>query len=652
MLAFAKETMQPIRNIAILAHVDAGKTTLSERILFTAGEVRLPGNVEDGLATMDYLPEERERGITIESGVAHFEWRGIWFNFIDTPGHVDFGAEVDMALSAVDGAVLVVSAVDGVETQTLSAWKKLREKGIRTLIFINKLDSSSASLDDTLIAIEEHLGVRPVLLSCPEFSSDSNERGILAEWDVVSGMRLVLQNGKEEPQKIAASDFAQKALRKMFVEAAEAASEYDDEILELAMEGKAVPPKMLVRGLECLCANDKYVLCYAGSAKQNFGVRSLMAGLSFFLHSPPAFGKKRLGEVVRLRHFTDLGKIALFRCMANVRAGKIPEGLEFFRLKAAQLFPVQELFAGDIYALRSPKRLSLGMRLSLSGEPMDLENRAGQENYHSLLQTRLECLRSEDFTLVESSLELLVRMDPSIRIVPRPDVGCWLLYTVGEVQLEVILERLKREFGCDVRAGNPDVLWQERLNDSLSPVENSFCAGPFSVKLSLAAKRLPETSTEVSLAGSALKGLSPDVLAGLRSAISECASIGVLGKGALVGVEFLIDDFSAVENTPVPMIKKACADAVEKLVRPADICLYEPYMELSLECPAEYAGLLGGDILSREGKIVSVGGNGVMHTFTAELPLRKLFGYATAVRSGCKGRAEYSMRLLEYRRAK
>lgn len=644
--------MQPIRNIAILAHVDAGKTTLSERILFTAGEVRLPGNVEDGLATMDYLPEERKRGITIESGVAHFEWRGIWFNFIDTPGHVDFGAEVDMALSAVDGVVLVISAIDGVETQTLSAWKKLREKGIRTLIFINKLDSSSASLDDTLIAIEEHLGVRPVLLSCPEFSSDSNERGILAEWDVVSGMRLVLQNGKEEPQKIAASDFAQKALRKMFVEAAEAASEYDDEILELAMEGKAVPPKMLVRGLECLCANDKYVLCYAGSAKQNFGVRSLMAGLSFFLHSPPAFGKKRLGEVVRLRHFTDLGEIALFRCMANVRAGKIPEGLEFFRLKAAQLFPVQELFAGDIYALRSPKRLSLGMRLSLSGEPMDLENRAGQENYHSLLQTRLECLRSEDFTLVESSLELLVRMDPSIRIVPRPDVGCWLLYTVGEVQLEVILERLKREFGCDVRAGNPDVLWQERLNDSLSPVENSFCAGPFSVKLSLAAKRLPETSTEVSLAGSALKGLSPDVLAGLRSAISECASIGVLGKGALVGVEFLIDDFSAVENTPVPMIKKACADAVEKLVRPADICLYEPYMELSLECPAEYAGLLGGDILSREGKIVSVGGNGVMHTFTAELPLRKLFGYATAVRSGCKGRAEYSMRLLEYRRAK
>ena len=437
----------------------------------------------------------------------------------------------------------------------------------------------------------------------------------------------------------------------MFAEAAEAASEYDDEILELAMEGKAVPPKMLVRGLERLCANDKYVLCYAGSAKQNFGVRSLMAGLSFFLQSPPAFGKKRLGEVVRLRHFTDLGEIALFRCMANGRAGKIPEGLEFFRLKAAQLFPVQELFAGDIYALRSPKRLSLGMRLSLSGEPMDLENRAGQENYHSLLQTRLECLRSEDFTLVESSLELLARMDPSIRIVPRPDVGCWLLYTVGEVQLEVILERLKREFGCEVRAGVPEVLWQERLLRTLDPVENSFQAGPFKVSLELSAAPLPVSEKDIRLSGNSLENLPREILAGIRAALLGSAQVGVLGKGSLVGVEFNIRRFEFEKNTPIHMIKKACSDAVVKLIRPASVVLYEPFMALSLECPAEYAGMLSGDILAREGKIVQVGGDGVLHSFVAEVPLRKLFGYATAVRSGCKGRAQYTIRFLEYRKS-
>ncbi|MBS7390771.1 MAG: GTP-binding protein, partial [Fibrobacter sp.] len=193
--------MQPIRNIAILAHVDAGKTTLSERILFTAGEVRRPGDVEDGLATMDYLPEERERGITIEAGVAHFEWRNIWFNFIDTPGHVDFGAEVDMALSSVEGAILIVSAADGVETQTLSAWKKLRKKGIRTLVYINKLDNPDFSLDETLIAIEEHLGARPVLLSIPEYAQINGSTKIASELDVISGTRLIQSEGKEEAKK-------------------------------------------------------------------------------------------------------------------------------------------------------------------------------------------------------------------------------------------------------------------------------------------------------------------------------------------------------------------------------------------------------------------------------------------------------------------
>lgn len=641
--------MQPIRNIAILAHVDAGKTTLSERILFTAGEVRLPGNVEDGLATMDYLPEERKRGITIESGVAHFEWRGIWFNFIDTPGHVDFGAEVDMALSAVEGAILVVSAVDGVETQTLSAWKKLRENGVRTIVFINKLDNSASSLNETLIAIEEYLGARPVLLSIPEFEKVHGERKVRSELDVVSGMRLVLSDDREEP--VAFEDDATKEQWKSaYAEAVEAASEFDDEVLSLALEGKSVPPKTLMRGLKALAASDKYVLCYAGSAKENFGVRSLMTGLSFFLPDSPKFEKRLLGEVIRLRHFQGSGEISLFRSMANLEKAKWPEGLEFFRLKASTLDPVPRILAGDIYALRSPRELSLGDRVSLGGEV--LERSESVKRYDSLLQTHVECVHPEDYAAVEKNLKLLCRMDPSIRVTPHPEAGFWVLHTVGEVQLEVILERIKREFGCDVRSGNPDVLWQERLKGSLSPVENSFQAGPYSVKLSLSAQRLPEDSTEVSLAGCALENLSSDVFAGLRSAVLESAAVGILGKGSLVGVEFSLESFSATENAPVPMIKKACSDAVAKLVRSADVCLYEPYMELSLECPAEYAGLLGGDVLAREGKIVSVGGNGVLHSLVAELPLRKLFGYATAVRSGCKGRAEYSLRFLEYRKAK
>lgn len=641
--------MQSIRNIAILAHVDAGKTTLSERILFTAGEVRRPGDVEDGLATMDYLPEERERGITIEAGVAHFEWRNIWFNFIDTPGHVDFGAEVDMALSSVEGAILIVSAADGVETQTLSAWKKLRKKGIRTLIFINKLDNPDFSLDETLIAIEEHLGARPLLLSVPEYTQINGSGRIVSELDVISGTRLVQVDGKEEAEKLSAADPAIAKLQSAYAEAVEAASEFDDEILSYAVEGEKVPPKMLIRGLAELSSSDKYVLCYAGSAKENFGVRSLMTGLSFFLPPPPKFPANCLGEVVRLRHFSDMDEIALFRSMANVPSEKFPDGFEFFRLKASSLDPVQKIVSGDIYALRSPKPLSLGTRLSLKGNVLKNSGTSPDE-YDPLLQTHVECVRAEDYVSVEKSLQLLCRMDPSVRITPHPEAGFWVLHTVGEVQLEVVIERLKREFGCDVRAGSPEVMWQERLGEKLGPVENSFQAGPFKVELSLSVSPLPESEKDVRLAGDFLEEAPREILAGIRSALLESAEVGFSGKGPLVGVEFEVGHFDCEGSVPIPMIKKACSDAVIKLIHASDVVLYEPYMELSLECPAEHAGMLSGDIQSRGGKIVEVGGDGVMHSFKAELPLRNLFGYATAVRSGCKGRAQYSIRLLGYRK--
>ncbi len=637
--------MQPICNIAILAHVDAGKTTLSERILFNAGEVRRPGNVEDGLATMDYLPEERERGITIESGVAHFEWRGIWFNFIDTPGHVDFGAEVDMALSAVDGAILVVSAADGIETQTLSAWRKLCEKGIRTLIFINKLDNPDFSLDNVLIDVEEHLGARPVLLSIPEYAPGKT---VCSELDVVSGVRLCHEDGKEEPRKLSAGDGARMILEGAYAEAVEAASEFDDEILSLAMDGNPVSPKLLIRGLSLLAASGKYVLCYAGSAKENFGVRSLMTGLSFFLPTAKPASGNFLGKVLRLRHFPHSGEMAIFLSAANLSATEIPGGLKFFRMKASSLVPVESICAGDIYAVRSERELSLGECVAFDGSTFE-GSRFDGKLYDPLLQTHVECVRAEDYPVVEKCLRLLARMDPSVKVSPKPEAGAWILHTVGEVQLEVVLERLHREFGLELRAGNPDVEWRERLSKSLSPVGNSFQAGPFRVALTLSAKPLPVEDRRVVLRGRSLDLFPGEILEGIRSALSEWAQVGVLGKGELVGVEFDVESFDFAEGTPVPMIKKACSDAAKKLILPSDVVLFEPYVEIFLECPAEYAGLLTGDILSRGGKITEVGGNGSEHSFRAELPFRKLFGYATAVRSGCKGRAQYSMKIIGYR---
>lgn len=659
--------LQPIRNIAILAHVDAGKTTLSERILFEAGEVRRPGKVEEGLATMDYLPEEKDRGITIESGVAHFEWKNTWFNFIDTPGHVDFGAEVDTALTAVEGAVLVVSAASGVETQTVAAFRKLREAGVRTILFVNKLDNPDYSLDETLINIEEVLGVRPVLMTLPEYGG-GKMTGVL---DVLSRSRLVHSASGEEvvddswPQAGEVSGSTAK-LDKHYAEAVEFASNFDDEVLGLALEGKAVPPKMLLRALKDLAKSADYALCYAGSAMDGFGVRSLVTALSFFLPDAPEFAEGELGQVIRLRHFKGVGEISLFRSHADMERKEWPAGFEFSRLKANLLQPVDEIRSGDIYAMRSPFETELGqiiysdgsvtLRLSPdaggdgAADPADATRPSIRDRYQPLLQTRIECLGSEDYLHVEKSLNTLSRMDPSFR-VQKDDGGFWYLHTVGEVQLDVLLARLKREFGCEVRAGAPEVRWQERLCHAVGPVENTFQLGPHKISIKLSATPLEGDAHDIRLSAEFLEAAPREILAGVRSALLESTEVGVLGKGALVGVRFEVHEFTWTEGALPPMIKKACADAVVKLIKPADVQLYEPIMELSLECPVNFAGLVTGDIQSRDGKVKEIGGDGRTHFLKADVPLRNIFGYATGVRSISKGTALYSMKLLGYRPA-
>lgn len=657
--------LQPIRNIAILAHVDAGKTTLSERILFAAGEVRRPGKVEEGLATMDYLPEEKDRGITIESGVAHFEWKNTWFNFIDTPGHVDFGAEVDTALTAVEGAVLVVSAASGVETQTVAAFRKLREAGVRTILFVNKLDNPDYSLDETLINIEEVLGVRPVLMTLPEYGS-GKMTGVL---DVLSRSRLVHSASGEEvvddswPQAGEVSGSTAK-LDKHYAEAVEFASNFDDEVLGLALEGKAVPPKMLLRALRELAKSDDYALCYAGSAMDGFGVRSLVTALSFFLPDAPEFAEGELGQVIRLRHFKGVGEISLFRSHADMERKEWPAGFEFSRLKANLLQPVDEIRSGDIYAVRTPFETELGQIIYRDGsvagrssldadgaaDPADAARPSIRDRYQPLLQTRIECLGSEDYLHVEKSLNTLSRMDPSFR-VQKDDGGFWYLHTVGEVQLDVLLARLKREFGCEVRAGAPEVRWQERLCHAVGPVENTFQLGPHKISIKLSATPLEGDAHDIRLSAEFLETAPREILAGVRSALLESTEVGVLGKGALVGVRFEVHEFTWTEGALPPMIKKACADAVVKLIKPADVQLYEPIMELSLECPVNFAGLVTGDIQSRDGKVKEIGGDGRTHFLKADVPLRNIFGYATGVRSISKGTALYSMKLLGYRPA-
>jgi elongation factor G len=370
--------------------------------------------------------------------------------------------------------------------------------------------------------------------------------------------------------------------------------------------------------------------------------------------------------VIRLRYFKGVGEISIFRSHTDLERKAWPAGFEFSRLKANLLVPVDEIRSGDIYAMRTPFETELGEVIYVNSEfgvrnsesvrnqddvpqASNPEPRTSlRDKYQPLLQTRVECLGSEDFLHVDKSLNMLGRMDPSFR-VQKDDGGFWYLHTVGEVQLDVLLSRLKREFGCEVKAGSPEVRWQERLCREVGPVENSFQLGPHKISIKLSATPLEGDAHDIRLSAEFLETAPREILAGVRSALLESAEVGILGKGALIGVRFEVHEFTWTEGALPPMIKKACADAVTKLIKPADVELYEPIMELSLECPVNFAGLVTGDIQSRDGKVKEISGDGKTHFLKAEVPLRKIFGYATGVRSISKGTALYSMKLLGYR---
>ena len=356
-----------------------------------------------------------------------------------------------------------------------------------------------------------------------------------------------------------------------------------------------------------------------------------------------------------MRHFKGVGEISLFRSHTDMERKAWPAGFEFSRLKANLLQPVDEIRSGDIYAMRTPFETELGQVIYLDERQKTKDEReegkdSVRDKYQPLLQTRVECIGSEDYAHVEKSLATLSRMDPSFR-VQKDDGGFWYLHTVGEVQLEVLLARLKREFGCEVKAGSPEVRWQERLCRNVGPVENTFQLGPHKISIKLSASPLDGDAHDIRLSAEFLETAPREILAGVRSALLESTEVGILGKGSLVGVRFEVHEFTWTEGALPPMIKKACADAVTKLIKPADVELYEPVMELSLECPVNFAGLVTGDIQARDGKVKEIGGDGKTHFLKADIPLRKIFGYATCVRSISKGTALYSMKLLGYRPA-
>jgi len=634
--------MKPkIRNIAILAHVDAGKTTVSERILFTAREISSLGNVDEGLATMDYLPDEKEKGITIETGVNSFNWKEAKFNFLDTPGHVDFGAEVDQALNAADAGVLVISGSRGIETQTRAAWEKLREHQVPTMVFINKLDLGEEFLDTVLLDLEEEFERRVLLMNLPV-----HEDGKLkASGDVLMNTALFRDNAGRETKICELTPEVAKQRDRLWKELCEAASEVDDGILETLVAGGEPSVEQVARALKTGFNKDLWLICYAGSALDSIGVRQLMTGLSLFSEVQPVdHQENEIGKIIQYRYHRGAGGLYMFKSYGDLASEHWPQGWKFQEIHAEELHPTELLVENGIYALQED------VTSLVPGDVIDGSGKVSRNLWHgrytSLMQTRLEASTEEDMGRIHDALALLDRSDPSLLVEYKAEEGCWIVSTVGEVQLDVLVSRLTREFHCGVHAGEPRVEYQERLEIAPGLLQEAYQMPTGKVELEL----VPEVEQHGEYELSWECNCPEDTKAMIHSAVDEFRSIGLHGKGELTHLKIRVIRAEAQGHPPPGAWRHVVQSIFQRQIPRENVGIWEPLMELEVSAPEEFCGKIIADMEKRGGKITLLDSDGKKSKIFCEIPLQEVFGYSKIVRSISKGTASNALRYKRHRR--
>ena len=614
------------RNIAILAHVNAGKTTVSERLLYFSAAIPGTGEVEEGLATMDYLEEERKRGITIEAGIASYTWKDVRVTFVDTPGHVDFGAEVDFALRAVEGAILVVSGVSGVESQTLAAWEKIRRNGNAPLIFINKADVPGADCARALEQIRVLFKTVPVVLNFPVYKNGEID-GVI---DVVN--ELALFRSVENPRRLVKGEIPE-ACHEEYIRHRTAlidfASRHNDAVLRGWMDGVAVSAADLLAGVRAGAAAGAGVPVCMGSALRNAGMRQLLNAVNQMLPPPaiPEDADKSVGFVIKARWYSGIGKIYLAKIFSE-KAARALKGVRFHRVFAETLEEIPDPGAGDIVAVQTERALVAGMSLGRG-----VTHEAG--GYRPLLQARLELAHAEDFERVNGLLRTLADADPSIQVEIDPATGGWVVRTVGELQLDVFCRRLKTEHECNIRTGTPVVHHLERLRSPMRALTGTAQAFGSEATVTFDANLNPNQDENHIHFPADLSGLEEEIL---RDCFRSFCSQGVHGRGEVAGLDINLTKIEGkVRPIPPPLLAKTFSDALSQNLKTADFDVFEPIMNLEIIVPEAYCGAVLADLSMRGGVIRKIDADGRNSIIFLEIPLESVFGYATLLRSLTKG---------------
>ena len=662
-----------IRNLGIIAHIDAGKTTVSERILFYTGRVHKMGEVHEGTAVMDWMAQEQERGITITSAATTCRWADHQINLIDTPGHVDFTAEVERSLRVLDGAVGVFCAVAGVQPQSETVWRQANRYAVPRLAFINKMDRRGANFERAVRMIRERLGSRLAVLELPWGEGEFFQGTI----DLV-GMRAraydeATQGAQVRIEEIpgelrAAAEAARAAL-------CEAVAEQDEETLAAYMTASDLDESVLRAGLRRAAIANRLVPVLCGSALKNKGIQPLLQAAVDFLPSPldiphiighhPKTSEpvERITSdheplaalVFKIAHDPFVGRLAFVRVYSGVlrknaaaynpRTRKRERIHRLVKLHASQREDVEALYAGDIGGFVGVKEATTGDTLCAEHHPVLLERIAFPE---PVVAMAIEPRSQADRPALESALEALQGEDPTFRVTADPETGQTLIGGMGELHLEILRDRLLREFRVQASAGRPMVSYRETVTAEAG-AEHEFeraigGAAQYAV-IAARVRPLPRGSgnrVEISVRPD---GLPAEFREPVESGARDALCTGVLGNFALVDTEVRIDDarFRNDGSASDVAFRTAAVLAVREAVRRALPVLLEPVMSVDVVTPDEHMGDVLGDLNARRGRVRDLQSREGETMVRAEAPLVEMFGYATALRSLSKGRATYTM---------
>ena len=669
--------LERMRNIGIAAHIDAGKTTTTERILYYTGRTHKLGEVHEGTAIMDWMEQEQERGITITSAATTCEWREIQINIIDTPGHVDFTAEVERSLRVLDGAVAVFDAVAGVQPQSETVWRQADKYDVPRLCFINKMDRVGADFYHSVDTIVNRLKCRPLPIQLP-IGAEDQFKGII---DLVEMKAVIWRDetlGSEYDTEPIPDDMLEKA-KEYREKMIEVISEFDDKLFEKFIEGHGVSNDEIRAGIRKATIALKIFPVICGTAFKNKGVQTMLDAVVDYLPSPldvpPIKGVDVADpDKVLVRHASDaepfaalvfkimtdpyVGQLAFFRgysgtlksgdSVFNVAKGRKERIGRLLRMHANKREEIQEILAGDICAAVGLRTVSTGDTICDDEHPIVLESITFPT---PVIQLAVEPKTKADQEKLGVAIQKLAQEDPTFRVSTDPETGQTILSGMGELHLEIIVDRMMREFGVGANVGKPQVAYRETIRKSAEAegrhIKQSGGHGQYGV-VKIRVEPFPGGGFE--FVNDITGGRIPkEYINPTEVGIKEALEGGILAGYPMSDIKVTLYDgsFHDVDSSEMAF-KIAGSLAIKEAARKAKAVLLEPIMAVEVVVPEEYMGDVIGDLNSRRGRIEGMELRSTTQIIKSSVPLSEMFGYATELRSRTQGRGSFTMHFGKY----